>query len=99
MALPSPPFSLTPIQVTPWSPEFHDLLTWPFPQQPFYQAQVLRLLGADIPFRIQHGNCRLIIYRDPNGNTVGFGTLDVCSDYQQFTSGRDHTYIPVLAVH
>ena len=39
------------------------------------------------------------VYRAPTGDIVGFGTLDVCKDYEQFTGGKRHSYIPLLAVH
>jgi ribosomal protein S18 acetylase RimI-like enzyme len=39
------------------------------------------------------------VYHDPYGNRVGFGTLDVGKDYSQFTNGKVHCYIPLLAVH
>ena len=30
---------------------------------------------------------------------VGFSTLDICKDYEQFTEGKYHCYIPLLAVN
>jgi len=39
------------------------------------------------------------VYRDPAGNTVGFGTLDICKEYEHFTGGKYHSYIPLLAVN
>src|SRR5437016_3365448 len=42
---------------------------------------------------------RIWVYRDPDGNMVGFGTLDVCREYARFTGGKYHAYIPLLAVH
>jgi ribosomal protein S18 acetylase RimI-like enzyme len=38
-------------------------------------------------------------YRDRAGNIAGFGTLEVCKEYQQFTGGKFHFYIPLLAVN
>ena len=43
--------------------------------------------------------CRIWAYRDPSGRIAGFGTLDVCEDYADFTVGRPHPYIPLLAVN
>jgi len=39
------------------------------------------------------------VYQNPDGNTVGFGTLDVCKEYERFTDGKYHSYIPLLAVN
>lgn len=74
------------------SPEFAEICGWPF-TDPF----VSRLLRDDIPQRVQFGDCRVWGYRDPDGRLVGFGTLDVCDDYGEFTSGKAHPYIPLLA--
>lgn len=93
------PIPLTPIQTEISEPEFQAILAWQFPQAPFYEAQVLRLLREDIPHRMDHGNCSIWVYRDPLGNVVGFGTLDICKEYEQFTGGKYHSYIPVLAVN
>ena len=30
---------------------------------------------------------------------MGFGTLDLCCEYPGFSAGRNHPYIPLLAVH
>jgi len=96
---PLPPIPLTPIQTGPGHSEFKALLTWPFAEQPFYEAQVKRLLQNDIPLRVLHNSCFVWVYRDPEGNAVGFGTLDVCKDYERFTKGKYHSYLPLLAVH
>ena len=57
------------------------------------------MLHHDIRQRALLSNCRIWIYRDPENRCVGFGTLDVCSDYEQYTSGQPHPYIPLLAVN
>ena len=93
------PIALTPIQTEIGEPELQAILAWQFPPSPFYEAQVVRLLRQDIPHRLAHGCCSIWAYRDPHGNVVGFGTLDVCSEYEQFVGGKHHTYIPVLAVN
>jgi GNAT superfamily N-acetyltransferase len=76
------------------SDEFRAISGWPF-VDPF----VARLLENDIPQRVQFGNCRIWVYRDPQGRLVGFGTLDVCGECAQYTAGQDHPYIPLLAVN
>jgi GNAT superfamily N-acetyltransferase len=88
------PVPLTPVPIEFGGPEFQAISGWPY-ADPF----VSRLLRNDIPQRVQFGNCRLWIYRDPDGRLVGFGTLDVCEDYGEHTSGRIHPYIPLLAVN
>jgi ribosomal protein S18 acetylase RimI-like enzyme len=88
------PIPLTSVPIALDSKEFDTIANWPF-LDPF----VSRLLRTDIPQRVQFGNCRIWIYRDPDGQTVGFGTLDVCEDYGHFTSGQFHPYIPLLAVN
>jgi ribosomal protein S18 acetylase RimI-like enzyme len=95
----SSPIPLTPIRTVIGDPEFQAIAAWQFPQQPFYEAQVQRLLGQDIPHRMVFGVCSLWSYRDSHGNIVGFGTLDVTREYEQFTVGRPHCYLPVLAVN
>lgn len=89
-----PPIPVTPVPVTIDGPDFADLLAWPF-VDPF----VGRLLRTDVPRRVQFYDCRLWVYRDPDGVPVGFGTLDVCHDYSQHTGGRPHPYIPLLATN
>jgi GNAT superfamily N-acetyltransferase len=85
---------LTPASIDQESPEFGAIRGWPF-ADPF----VARLLHNDIPQRVRFGNCRIWIYRDPERRPVGFGTLDVCEDYRDYTGGQAHPYIPLLAVN
>jgi ribosomal protein S18 acetylase RimI-like enzyme len=93
--MPDPqPIPLTPVLIKAGSPEFDEILNWPY-ADPF----VNRLLQTDIPQRAQNNFCRVWIYRDPQGGAVGFGSLDLCKDYAQFTDDRFHTYIPLLAVN
>jgi ribosomal protein S18 acetylase RimI-like enzyme len=87
------------VQTSPGRPEFADLLAWPFAAEPFYEAQVLRLLKEDIPHRVTYGFCITWIYVDPTGSKVAFSTLDVCREYKDLAGGVPHFYIPVLAVH
>jgi ribosomal protein S18 acetylase RimI-like enzyme len=88
------PIPLMPVPIELDSSEFEAISGWPY-ADPF----VSRLLRNDIPQRVQFGNCRIWIYRDPDGRFVGFGTLDVCDDYGEYTAGRIHPYIPLLAVN
>lgn len=59
----------------------------------------MRLLQNDVPHRVMYSFGLVWVYRNPDGNTVGFGTLDVCREYERFTGGEHHSYIPLLAVH
>lgn len=88
------PIPLTALLIGLGSEEFQGILGWPFAD-----AYVPRLLQNDIPQRVMFGNCRIWSYRDPEERLVGFGTLDVCGDCGQFTGGRNHPYIPLLAVN
>ncbi len=87
------PIPLTPILIELDSPEFAEICGWRFDD-----AYVGRRLQDDIPWRIRRGTCRIWIYRDPVGQLVGFGTIDVCDDYGDFTGEQPHPYIPLLAV-
>ncbi len=89
-----PPIPLTADSITLQSPVFEAISSWPF-ADPF----VNRLLQDDIPQRVQFSNCRIWRYRDPDGRLVGFGTLDVCEDCKEFTTGKLHPYIPLLAIN
>lgn len=93
------PIPLKAIRTAPGEAEYQAILAWPFAAQPFFEGQVLRLLQNDIPHRVLYGFGQVWIYRDPDGNAVGFGTLDVGREYQQFTGGKYHAYIPLLAVN
>jgi ribosomal protein S18 acetylase RimI-like enzyme len=88
------PIPLTPCSIEWDSLEFKGILEWPFAD-----AYVGRLLREDIPERMQLGKGRTWIYRDPDGRVVGFGTIDVCEEYGEYTAGRPHPYIPLLAVN
>ncbi len=88
------PIPLTPVLTELNSPEFRELCGWPFGDR-----YIGRLLRDDIPQRIQFGNGRIWVYREPTNQLVGFGTIDVCDDYGLFTGGQPHPYIPLLAVN
>jgi ribosomal protein S18 acetylase RimI-like enzyme len=88
------PIPLTPIPIGLDSPEFKTICDWPFDD-----SYVGRLLRDEIPERVQRGTGRIWIYREPGGQPVGFGTLDVRDHYRHFTGGKDHPYIPLLAVN
>ncbi len=76
------------------SAEFAEIAGWPFKD-----SYVSRLLRDDIPQREWAGYCRIWIYRNPEGELVGFGTLDISLDWKEYTEGTWHTYIPLLAVN
>ena len=90
---------LNAVRTDPNQTEYKALLDWPFSAQPFYVRQVRELLQYDIPHRVTYSFGLVWIYRNPAGDAIGFGVLDVCEEYQQFTSGKNHCYIPLLAVH
>lgn len=75
------------------SPEFESVASWPF-EDDF----VSRLLATDISQRMQYSNCRLWIYRNPDNEAIGFGTLEVSDYYSEYASGLRHTYISLLAL-
>jgi GNAT superfamily N-acetyltransferase len=85
--------SLTAIPIKHDSSEFAEVRDWPF-ADPY----IGRMLREDIPRRVTLWDCRIWIYRDPEDQAVGFGTIDVCDDYCDFTNNRLHPYIPLLAV-
>jgi ribosomal protein S18 acetylase RimI-like enzyme len=72
--------------------EFKEICNW------FPDSYISRMLLKDIPQRVRFGNCRIWIYRDQNRELIGFGTIDVSEAYLDFTGGRPHLYIPLLAV-
>ncbi len=88
------PVVLSPFSIALNSSEFNALAGWPF-ADPY----VARLLQSDIPRRVKFGNCQIWGYREPKGILVGFGTIDVSDDWREFTAGKLHTYIPLLAVN
>ncbi len=88
------PVPLTPVAIDLDSPEFEVISAWPF-----VDSFVGRLLREDVPQRVQFNSGRVWIYRDPDSRIVGFGTMDVCEDYREYTAGRPHPYIPLLAVN
>jgi len=96
---PRQPIPLTAVRTAPGEAEYQALLGWPFAAQPFYEGQVIRLLQNDIPHRVMYSFGLVWVYRDPDANTVGFGTLDACKEYDQFTGGKVHCYMPLLAVN
>lgn len=98
MAIPQA-IPLRAIRTAPGESEYQALLSWPFAAKPIYEGQVLRLLQHDIPHRVMFSFGLVWLYRDPSGITVGFGTLDVCKEYERLTGGKYHAYIPLLAVN
>ena len=88
------PVHLTPSIVALGSDEYKAISAWPYSD-----AFVPRLLTDDIPYGLVFSQCRMWVYKDPAGQIVGFGTLDLCRVHDTFTSGQLHTYIPLLAVN
>ena len=89
-----PPIPLRPVQIGLASPEFDTIAHWPFADQ-----FVPRLLRTDIPDRAKLGWLQVWIYLDPDGQGVGFGTVDLADDHSSHTGGLFHPYIPLLAVN
>lgn len=93
--MPDPvPIPLTATSIDLGSEEYDEIGSWPY-VDPF----VARLLASDLKSRLVIGNCRVWIFRDPDKAIVGFGSLDVCDIWNQFTDGALHAYIPLLAVN
>jgi ribosomal protein S18 acetylase RimI-like enzyme len=90
------PVSLDAIPIKLNSPEYQqDICGWPYPD-----SYVGEMLQSEIPDRVSTGKGRVWAYRDSNREIVGFGTMDICSDYSYLTDDvRPHTYIPLLAVN
>jgi GNAT superfamily N-acetyltransferase len=86
------PLSAVPIRLD--SPEFGIVSSWPY-ADPF----VSRMLQTDIPERFLSGDCQIWVYRDPDGQLVGFGVLDIEEYYKAYTSAKPHPYIVLLAVN
>jgi ribosomal protein S18 acetylase RimI-like enzyme len=85
---------LVPISIELNGPIFNAIASWSFEDE-----FVCRILTEDIPQRMKYQDGRIWAYRDPENTVVGFGTLSVCNDYREFTGGKYHMYIPLLAVH
>jgi ribosomal protein S18 acetylase RimI-like enzyme len=86
------PLSASPVEIG--SDDFRLIANWPFADE-----YVSRILKSDIQRRLKYSNGRMWIFRDPLGQPVGVGTFDICYEYGQFTNGRMHPYIPLLAVN
>lgn len=98
--MPANPVSITAHRIALGSPEYERLLAWPFPTEPFFVAQVRRVLAVSLPERLKASPTgSLWLYRDPVEEEVGFGSLLPCSEYPQLSGNRPHLYIPVLGVH
>ena len=86
--------SFTSHLIFPGEPEYEAILGWPFSEEVFYERQVKHLLETDIPSRVLLESAFVWAYRDQDRNTVGFGTLTVCRDYEALTHGHSHCYYP-----
>ena len=74
------PIPLDPFPIDVDSVEFRAISGWPH-ADPF----VGRLLRDDVPQRVRFNRGRVWVYRDPGGRLVGFGSLDVCREYEDYT--------------
>jgi ribosomal protein S18 acetylase RimI-like enzyme len=90
----NPPIHLAPLLIQLDHPFVHEICRWQF-EDDF----VLRLLRDDIPQRVKFGRCRVWAYLDASRSIVGFGSIDVCTDYGNLTGKKPHPYIPLLAVN
>jgi ribosomal protein S18 acetylase RimI-like enzyme len=88
------PINLLAVPIALDSPEFTAICDWPF--QDDYVRRVLR---DDVRWRVHRGTGRVWIYLNPEGELAGFGTIDECRDYGDYTEGQLHPYIPLLAVN
>lgn len=89
------PIPLVPILIGLNAREFEEIRDWSFAD-----AYVGRMLRGDIPRRMTFSErFRIWVYLDPDGQIVGFGTLDVGYEYGDFTGERPHAYTPLLAVN
>ena len=85
---------LTPIPVQPGDPVFRVVAAWSFDEE-----FVVRVLTRDVTLRVLFGRGQLWAYLDAERNIVGFGTLDICRDCAALADGRQHAYVPLLAVN
>jgi ribosomal protein S18 acetylase RimI-like enzyme len=92
----STPIPLTPALIELDSDEFKTICSWPFVGSDSY---VTRLLQNDVRQYVKYHGGRIWVYRDPDNRLVGFGTLSVSWDCRRLNGGRNHTYIPLLAVN
>lgn len=83
---------LDPLPIDLDSPEFVEICGWDYED-----AFVGRLLREDIPQRIAFSQGQIWVYKDTSGQLAGFGTLDFCKEYENYSDGRLHSYIPLLA--
>src|SRR4051812_35819677 len=87
------PSQLRPSTIRVDGPEYAQISGWPY-----RDSFVGRLLRDDIPRRVQNDDCVIWIYRNPDDQIVGFGTIVVGDEYRDYTGGLLHPYIPLLAV-
>ncbi len=90
----STPSNLLAIPLAIDSPEFAAVCDWPFRDD-----YVRRVLRNNIPQRVYRGAGQVWIYVNSEREIIGFGTIDICLDYGDFTQGQPHPYIPLLAVN
>ena len=89
-----PPILLAPTKIEAGGPEFDLIARWPYAD-----SFVSRLLQTDIPRRARREQLEIWLFRDPHGQEVGFGTIDLADDHAGYSGGLAHPYIPPLAVN
>lgn len=95
-----------PIPLTPRVlslPEVVHLASWPFSQDEFYVRQVQRSLRTTIPLRMERGGWIVAFgYDDPSLSSadqlIGFGIIELLTEYPHLTEGKHHFYVPLLGV-
>jgi ribosomal protein S18 acetylase RimI-like enzyme len=94
----STPVSLDAIPIGLDDPDWaQDICNWNWEPEDTY---VRDMIQVDIPERVRYRNCRIWSFRDPNNEVVGFGTMDVWTDWSELSGdSRQHTYIPLLGVN
>lgn len=88
------PTDLLAVPIALDSPEFATICDWPF-----HDEYVRRVLRNNIPQRAYRGAGQVWIYMSAEREIIGFGTIDVCREYEDYTQGQPHPYIPLLAVN
>lgn len=64
----------------------------------YAQGFVARLLATDIPQLMAWKNCQFYVFHNSDDELVGFGTLHKSDQWSSLVGGKEHYYIPLLAV-
>src|ERR1700722_14543555 len=89
-----PPITLAPTLLGVDHAIFRAICLWSFPDD-----FVVRILRDDVPQRVKYGRGKIWAYLDKGRSIVGFGSIDVCTEYGDLTGNKPHPYIPLLAVN